>query len=84
MDLIGKTVRWENPQDQPGMWFTALVTDGSAMGGSYTGTVIDPGNYRGRLWPFEPFEVGEHVPNLVGTLCTVVDSEPITDDPECE
>lgn len=77
MDLIGKTVQWEyEGQWLPLRWFTATI-DSRADDGTYTGTVVNPGNYRG-------LTAGELVYHLKPGRCTVIDSEPDTDDPERE
>lgn len=85
MDLVGKVVRWE----WHGEWFTARVT-GRVQGDSYRGVVVDPGNRKVgvkdnvQLPEPIPYKPGELVPNLLAHLCTVIDSEPVTDDEECE
>lgn len=84
MDLIGKTVRWEDREHRPGVWFTARVTGHGEVEGGYEGVVVDPGNYSLSSYSHWPFRSGDDVPNLLPELCTVIDSEPYTDDPECE
>jgi hypothetical protein len=83
MDLVGKTVRWENRLRSPGPWFTAYITGPGSTGcDSYSGIVVDPGTYSSPS--SEPWSPGDFVPNLVYEHCTVIDSEPDTQDPECE
>lgn len=73
-DMIGKLVRWEHER---GQWFTAKVTGHrpGAGGGTFTGTVVDPGNYIGIsiFAPKEALRVGQELPNLAPLLLTVVD-----------
>lgn len=73
MDLIGKTVRWESN----GKWFTATVTKFHPRLGVWDCVVVDPGT-------FDFWKTGH--PTYFGAyeLVTVIDSEPDTDDPECE
>lgn len=81
MDLIGKTVRWETVK-WGGMWFTARVFgEFDDELNRWDGFVVDPGNYRMRNG------LGLHPGMFVGLdpeCTTVIDSEPDTDDPECE
>lgn len=70
-DLTGKLVRWENE----GQWFTATVDGTGVMRGSWRGTVVDPGNFTDTVHPYfeeHLLKVGEHVPNLLSSLITVV------------
>lgn len=77
MDLIGKTVEWHHDGLYgPKRWFTAFVT--GRNGDAYVGTVVNPGNYGKGL------AVGDEANNLKPHLCTVIDSEPVTEDEECE
>lgn len=81
MDLIGKTVRWANHEYYPGQWFTALVTAPNTWGG-FEGECVDPGNWRDRggfRW-----SAGQFIPNMRREFLTVIDSEPVTEDEECE
>lgn len=82
MDLIGKTVRWEGGPSRPGQWFTVLLRKRSTLEGDYWGTVVDPGTYGQRDW--EKLPLGEKVYGLDPALLTVIDSEPVTEDEECE
>lgn len=85
MDLIGKTVRWDGTAHGHyrwrGQWFTARALRPNDLGG-YVGVVIDPGNYRSLLG--KPWQMGDEVSNLHPKICTVIDSEPDTQYPECE
>lgn len=74
MDLIGKTVRWEFD----GRWFTATVRRRDSSSGRYIGDVVDPGNFG------EPMRSGYIAGNLDPDFLTVTDSEPVTEDEECE
>jgi hypothetical protein len=79
MDLIGKTVRWEGKRDfKTSEWFTGLVVapcswweDGRVL------LVVDPGTRYPPLRPDESVVVG------IADI-TVIDSEPVTEDEECE
>jgi hypothetical protein len=79
MDLFDKTVRWEGKRDfRAGEWFTGLVvgpctwwTSGRVV------QVIDPGTRQPPLAPGESVIVG-------AADVTVIDSEPVTVDEECE
>ena len=73
MDLIGKTVRWE----RDGYWFTMTVTGRFTETGTWHGPVVDPGT-------FGTYQPGETAYFHMRELVTVIDSEPFTDDPECE
>ena len=73
MDLIGKTVRWEHD----GIWFTANVKEWLPATGTWRGEVVDPGTFRS-------YEPGFTSYFSVGRYLTVIDSEPDTQDPECE
>jgi hypothetical protein len=77
MDLIGKTVRWGR-DDRPGEWLTALVLYKNPIRDdtSYCGECIDPGT-------FTYIKPGNHVRLEPGSV-TVIDSEPVTEDEECE
>lgn len=73
--MIGKLVRWEY-EDQ---WFTAKVHGTGAMRGSWTGEVVDPGNFAGLATshPFfeeEPLSAGQWLPNLIGEYLTEIAS----------
>jgi hypothetical protein len=72
-DLTGKLVRWDNK----GQWFTARVTggDGGSGRGSWTGEVVDPGNYIGlsEFAPKQALHVGQELPNLRPELLAVLD-----------
>jgi hypothetical protein len=73
MDLVGKTVRWEHE----GRWFTANVTKFQPEVGVWDCVVVDPGTFR--FW-----EPGHETYFGVRELVTVIDSEPYTEDEECE
>jgi hypothetical protein len=77
MDLIGKTVRWEQA-DRPGEWLTALVIRRSySTQDAVRGECIDPGTFASHIKPGE-------VLTLQREACTVIDSEPVTEDKERE
>jgi hypothetical protein len=79
MDLVGKTVRWEDPSGRD--WFTAIVVKPHRKPGMYYGEVLDPGTFAAhRRDLFGP----DGKVLLFRDLCTVVDSEPVTEDEECE
>lgn len=81
MDLIGKTVRWASHGFYPGRWFTARVTGPNSWGG-FEGECVDPGNWRdldGFAWT-----AGQVIPNMRPECMTVIDSEPDTQDLECQ
>lgn len=75
-DMTGKLVRWEH---ESGQWFTARVTGHrpGAGGGTYEGTVVDPGNYIGlsMFAPKQVLRVGQELPNLAPMLLTVIGEE---------
>lgn len=79
-DLVGKTVRWENPQVLPGYWFTARVLHANVHGG-YVGVVVDIGTYYDEMADIGP---GSEIDGLHPPYLTVIDSEPVTEDEECE
>jgi hypothetical protein len=77
MDLIGKTVRWEGRTGMAGHWYTARVR------GTYDAEYDD--------WMVEVLDSGTREDLAVGTVLyasadriTVIDSEPVTEDEECE
>jgi hypothetical protein len=73
MDLIGKTVRWEHN----GVWFTANVLEWLPATQTWRGEVVDPGT-------FKYYEPGFISYFGVRRYLTVIDSEPVTEDEECE
>jgi hypothetical protein len=81
MDLIGKTVRWEDPSRR-GDWFTALVLKRHRRPGMYYGHVLDTGTFFAGH-PDLMYKPGDPV-LLFRDMFTVIDSEPDTNDPECE
>lgn len=75
--LVGETVA----HVANGRWKVVRVTSRDRFG-HYVGTVVDSGVYWD--WVGSPVEVGEVVGGLPEEMCTVIDSEPDTQDPECE
>jgi hypothetical protein len=73
MDLIGKTGRWESGDS----WFTATVVEWIAETQTWRGEVVNPGTFPG-------YEPGGVTYFGVRRYLTVIDSEPDTQDPECE
>ena len=78
MDLIGKTVRWEVGSPRlGGHWYTATVISGyDDEFDGYDVKVLDPGNR-------PDLEVGDMLLALADRI-TVIDSEPVAEDEECE
>jgi hypothetical protein len=81
LDLIGKTVRWEDP-GRRGDWFTALVLKRHRRPGMYYGHVLDTGTFFAGH-PDLMYKPGDPV-LLFRDLFTVIDSEPVTEAEECE
>jgi hypothetical protein len=82
MDLIGKTVRWEGREKLAGQWFTArVISNYDDEFGGYDLQVVDPGTF----WPtgYRRSDIGDILFVHLDWL-TVIDSEPDTQDPECE
>jgi hypothetical protein len=80
IDLVGKTVRWEDPNGQA--WFTALVLRRHRKPGMYYGRVLDPGTFADHPWDLT---IKPDAPVLLfRDMFTVIDSEPVTQDEECE
>jgi hypothetical protein len=73
MDLIGTTVRWESGDH----WFTATVVKWIPETRTWRGEVVNPGTFRG-------YEPGGTTYFGVRRYITVLDSEPVTEDEECE
>jgi hypothetical protein len=86
MDLIGKTVRWTSGAPGDDAWFTANVIGGydEEFGGD-DGAVLDGGTFLLRVLSSElrRLRSGEIV-FLHADRITVIDSEPVTEDEECE
>jgi hypothetical protein len=78
VDLIGKTVRVDFTD---GTWMTAHIHGHSPRGAFVVGTCVDPGTCR--TWD-DPPQAGDHLPSIRPALCTVIDSEPVAEDEECE
>jgi hypothetical protein len=86
MDLTGATVRWTSGAPGDRTWFTARVISAyDDEFGGYDGSVVDGGTFRIRVIAGEPRQLrsGELV-FLSADHITVIDSEPDTQDPECE
>lgn len=77
MDLVGKTVRWGR-DTRPGEWLTANVIAKNLLHGdtSWHGVCVDPGTFK-HIKPGAPVR-------LEADAITVIDSEPVTEDEECE
>lgn len=73
MDLIGKTVRWQRSN----AWFTGVVQEWIGLSGTWRCEVVDPGTFR-------YYKPGEDAFFAVREFITVIDSEPVTEDEECE
>jgi hypothetical protein len=83
---IGDTVRWCWTGDNAtGQWFTARLTGyrPPEFPAGWAGELVDPGTFYGtpdHYWHLDPGEtVYLDEPSMV-----VIDSEPDTDNPECE